>query len=81
MAKSLKLLSLEGLRALVTGAGAGLGLQMALGLAEAGADLIICGRRPDPLEACAQQARAFGVEVSARRMGVSLSRTSTGSMR
>lgn len=64
MAKSLKLLSLEGLRALVTGAGAGLGLQMALGLAEAGADLIICGRRPDPLEACAQQARAFGVEVT-----------------
>ena len=33
----LKLLSLEGLRALVTGAGTGLGKQMALGLAEAGA--------------------------------------------
>jgi len=64
MAKSLKLLSLEGLRALVTGAGAGLGLQMALGLAEAGADLIICGRRPEPLEECARQAREFGVEVT-----------------
>lgn len=64
MSKSLKLLSLEGLRALVTGAGTGLGLQMALGLAEAGADLIICGRRSAPLEDCAQQARALGSEVT-----------------
>lgn len=64
MTKYLKLLSLEGLRALVTGAGTGLGLQMALGLAEAGADLIICGRRPAPLAECAEQARQFGSEVT-----------------
>ena len=63
MAKYLKLLSLEGLRALVTGAGTGLGLQMALGLAEAGADLIICGRRREPLEDCARQAAEFGAQV------------------
>lgn len=60
---TLKLLSLDGLRALVTGAGTGLGKQMALGLAEAGAGLVICGRRRAPLEETAAEARAFGVEV------------------
>jgi gluconate 5-dehydrogenase len=64
MSTSLKLLSLEGKRALVTGAGTGLGLQMALGLAEAGADLVICGRRRAPLEECAEQARAFDRDVT-----------------
>lgn len=60
----LSLLSLEGKRALVTGAGTGLGQQMALGLAEAGAGLVICGRRRPPLEDTADQARAFGVDVT-----------------
>jgi NAD(P)-dependent dehydrogenase (short-subunit alcohol dehydrogenase family) len=59
----LELLSLAGKRALVTGAGTGLGMQMALGLAEAGADLVICGRRRAPLDDCAAQARAFGIDV------------------
>jgi NAD(P)-dependent dehydrogenase (short-subunit alcohol dehydrogenase family) len=57
---SLALLSLEGLRALVTGAGSGLGRQMALGLAEAGAELVICGRRRPPLEETAELVRVFG---------------------
>lgn len=60
----LELLSLAGKRALVTGAGTGLGLQMALGLAEAGADLVVCGRRRAPLEECAQQAQAYGADVT-----------------
>ena len=64
MTRYLKLLSLEGKRALVTGAGTNLGLQMALGLAEAGADLVICGRRRAILESCAEQARAFGANVT-----------------
>lgn len=64
MAKHLALLSLEGKRALVTGAGTGLGLQMALGLAEAGADLVVCGRRRGPLEACAAQAQDLGAKVT-----------------
>src|SRR5437868_5661977 len=59
----LSLLSLEGKRALVTGAGTGLGRQMALGLAEAGADLVICGRRREPLEETAGRARALGADV------------------
>lgn len=63
MAHHLELLSLAGKTALVTGAGTGLGLQMALGLAEAGANLVVCGRRVAPLEDCATQARRFGVTV------------------
>lgn len=57
-------LSLEGKRALVTGAGGGLGRQMALGLAEAGADLVICGRRADALERSAELIRVYGVSVT-----------------
>lgn len=63
MSTGLALLSLEGRRALVTGAGTGLGRQMALGLAEAGASLTICGRREQPLLECAELARDFGVDV------------------
>jgi len=64
MSAHLQLLSLEGKRALVTGAGTGLGMQMATSLAEAGAGLVICGRRHDPLEDCAAQARALGADVT-----------------
>jgi len=61
---ALDLLSLEAKRALITGAGTGLGRQMALGLAEAGADLVLCGRRRAKLEEVAAEASAFGVEVT-----------------
>lgn len=64
MKSHLDLLSLTGKRALVTGAGTGLGLQMTLGLAEAGADLVICGRRREPLEQCAAQVRALGRTIT-----------------
>ncbi len=64
MSTGLALLSLEGRRALVTGAGTGLGRQMALGLAEAGASLTICGRREQPLLESADLAGQFGVEVA-----------------
>jgi gluconate 5-dehydrogenase len=62
---NLELLSLAGKRALLTGAGTGLGRQMALALAEAGANLVVCGRRREPIEGCAEEARAFGVEAQA----------------
>ncbi|MFI6480892.1 2-dehydro-3-deoxy-D-gluconate 5-dehydrogenase KduD [Nonomuraea sp. NPDC050663] len=42
---STALFSLEGRTALVTGAGRGIGRSLAVGLAEAGADLILLGRR------------------------------------
>ncbi len=48
--KGLDLLSLEGKRALITGGGTGLGQSLARGFAEAGADVVICGRRREPLE-------------------------------
>lgn len=60
----MNLLDLSGKRALVTGGGTGLGKQMALGLAEAGADLVLCGRRPHPLNECAVEARVFGRAVA-----------------
>jgi gluconate 5-dehydrogenase len=59
----MQLLSLSGKRALVTGAGTGLGRQMALALAEAGAHVVVCGRRREPIESCAAEARAFGIEA------------------
>jgi len=40
--------------AMVTGAGSGLGRHFALVLAEAGASLVLCGRRREPLEATAE---------------------------
>jgi len=43
-------LGLGGHRALVTGGGTGLGRQIALGLSEAGADIVVCGRRREPLD-------------------------------
>ena len=54
------LLDLSGRVALVTGGGIGLGRHMAIGLAEAGADVAIAGRRPEPLEATAADLRGLG---------------------
>ncbi|MGB7754688.1 MAG: SDR family NAD(P)-dependent oxidoreductase [Salinisphaera sp.] len=41
--------------ALVTGAGSGLGRRFAVALAAAGAEVVLCGRRREPLEATAAQ--------------------------
>lgn len=46
--------------ALVTGAGGGLGSVFAPILAEAGAAIVLCGRRREPLEAVAETVRAAG---------------------
>jgi short-subunit dehydrogenase len=47
--RMLKSLSLNGLTALVTGSGTGIGRQIALGFAEVSANLVLVGRRRDPL--------------------------------
>ncbi|MFT4519155.1 MAG: NAD(P)-dependent dehydrogenase (short-subunit alcohol dehydrogenase family) [Halioglobus sp.] len=46
---TLELFQLEGRTALVTGGGHGIGRHLSIGLAEAGADVIVVGRKPDPL--------------------------------
>ncbi len=55
--------SLAGRRALVTGARTGIGRAVALGLADAGADLVLWGRDADGLSGVADEVRARGVEV------------------
>jgi len=46
--------------AIVTGASSGLGAVLAVGFAEAGADVVVCGRRKDRLEITATEIRALG---------------------
>jgi gluconate 5-dehydrogenase len=53
--------SLKGRVAVVTGASSGLGLQMAQGFAQQGADLVLIARRMDRLQAIAEDFRAKGV--------------------
>jgi NAD(P)-dependent dehydrogenase (short-subunit alcohol dehydrogenase family) len=58
-------------RILVTGGGSGLGAAMARRFAELGAELIICGRRLELLEATAAQLRSdLSVKVSAIRCDI-----------
>lgn len=51
---------LSGKRALITGASRGLGREMALALAEAGADVVITGRTQNTLDHTAAEIRALG---------------------
>src|SRR6266540_7362845 len=52
--------SLDGKIAIVTGAGRGLGREMALALARAGADIVCAARTPEQIEQTAGQIRALG---------------------
>ncbi len=45
---------------IVTGAGRGIGQAIAVGFAQEGADVVLCGRSPAPLEETAEQVRALG---------------------
>ena len=58
--KGLKLLSLEGKRAVITGGGTGLGRSLARGFVEAGAEVVIVGRRRAPLNEARAYASAEG---------------------
>ncbi len=52
--------SMEGKVAVITGGGTGIGRASALVLAQHGADVVLAGRRPDPLKATATEIEALG---------------------
>jgi citronellol/citronellal dehydrogenase len=56
--------------ALVTGGGTGIGRATALELGRAGASVVICGRRPEPLEAARAAVEDLGAECLAVSMDV-----------
>src|SRR4030042_921686 len=54
--KTMGLFDLKGRTAIVAGGATGMGKQIALGLAEAGAEIVVCSRN---LERCAEMARSI----------------------
>jgi NAD(P)-dependent dehydrogenase (short-subunit alcohol dehydrogenase family) len=66
-----ELFDLSGRAAIVTGGGSGIGRQMATGLAEAGANLVLCARKPERCEeAAAELERTLGVHALGMRCDV-----------
>jgi NAD(P)-dependent dehydrogenase (short-subunit alcohol dehydrogenase family) len=60
-----ELFDLAGKTAIVTGGGSGIGRQMATGLAEAGADVVLCARKAERCEAVAAELeRELGVHAA-----------------
>ncbi len=68
---SLAMFSLQGETALVTGGGQGIGREMALGLAEAGADVVVVQRHLDVAEKTAEDIRKLGRRSLALQADVS----------
>jgi len=58
---SKNLFDLTGRVAIITGGGVGLGRQMAEGLAEMGANLVLCGRKKERCEKAAEELQALGI--------------------
>lgn len=63
-------LRLDGRRALVTGAGRGIGRGAAIALAEAGAEVTLASRSPDELEVVAAEITALGGQAHVESMDV-----------
>lgn len=67
----LSMFDLKGEKAIVTGGGQGLGKEMALALAEAGADVAVVQRRVEIAEQTAEEIRKLGRESIAMKVDVS----------
>lgn len=63
--KPSELFDLSGKVAIVTGGGSGIGRQMATGLAEAGADVVLCARKVERCEEAAEEIGKLGVRALA----------------
>jgi gluconate 5-dehydrogenase len=63
--KPSELFDLSGRTAIVTGGGSGIGRQMATGLAEAGANVVLCARKVERCEDAAAELEALGVRALA----------------
>ena len=68
--KPSELFDLSGRVAIVTGGASGIGRQMAQGLAEMGADLVLCARHADRCEQAAEELRELGVRALGLRCDV-----------
>jgi gluconate 5-dehydrogenase len=69
--KPAELFDLSGRTAIVTGGGSGIGRQMATGLAEAGANVVLCARKPERCEeVAAELERDLGVRAAGLRCDV-----------
>lgn len=60
-----ELFDLSGKTAIVSGGGSGIGLQMATGLAEAGASIVLCARKVERCEEAASELARLGVRTLA----------------
>jgi NAD(P)-dependent dehydrogenase (short-subunit alcohol dehydrogenase family) len=63
---------LDGKVAIVTGASSGLGVDFALGLAEAGADVVVCARRAERLDPVRESVEALGRRCLTTRADVTV---------
>jgi len=75
-----KLFDLSGRIAVVTGAGSGLGRQFALVLAEAGAQVVLTGRRAGPLQETAAEIESIGGQSHCQPLCISMDVTSADSI-
>ena len=60
---SIKLFDLSEMRALITGGGGGIGFEIAKGLGQAGAEIIISGRDSQKLNAAVAELNGIGIEM------------------
>ncbi len=66
----LDLFKISGKTAIVTGGGRGLGEQIAIGLAEAGANVVVCSRKVEACEQVKEKLEQLGVKALALKCDV-----------